>query len=354
MDKILVGLQYGQAVFVIEEKPDMNSFQALMISRTADGQSVEWKTLDESELMEGDVTIRVTHSTINYKDGLAITGKAPVVRRWPMIPGVDLAGIVTRSSHPALKEGDEIVANGCGLGEAHYGGYAEMARLRSEWVVPLPDGLTRADCMAIGTAGVTAMLCVQALEYHGVTPGSGPVLVTGAAGGVGSVAVAILARLGYHVTASTGRPETGDYLRSLGAAEIVPRDEFTGTPRPLGKTRWAGAIDVAGSTTLANVLSQMEYGGTVAACGLAQGMDLPASVAPFILRNVTLAGIDSVMTPKEKRIQTWRRLASDLDLEKLRTMTETRPIADAVALAPEIVAGRVKGRIVFEVGTNAA
>jgi acrylyl-CoA reductase (NADPH) len=331
----------------------MSLFEALIISKTGDGQTVEWKTLDENDLMEGDVTIRVTHSTINYKDGLAITGKAPVVRRSPMIPGVDLAGIVTSSSHPDFKAGDEVVANGCGIGEAHYGGYAEMARLRSEWIVPLPEGLTRADCMAIGTAGVTSMLCVQALEFHGVKPGSGPVLVTGAAGGVGSVAVAILAHLGYHVAASTGRPETGGYLRSLGAAEIVSRDEFTGTPRLLGRARWAGAIDVAGSTTLANVLSQIEYGGTVAACGLAQGMDLPTSVAPFILRNVTLAGIDSVMTPKQKRIETWKRLAKDLDLEKLRAMTETRPIRDAVALAPEIVAGRVKGRIVFEVESGA-
>lgn len=328
----------------------MSSFEALVISKSGDGQSVEWKTLDENDLMEGDVTIRVTHSTINYKDGLAITGTAAIVRRWPMIPGVDLAGIVTRSSHPDFKEGDEVVANGSGLGEAHYGGYAEMARLKSDWVVPLPAGLTRAGCMAIGTAGFTSMRCIQALEANGVKPDSGPVLVTGAAGGVGSVAVAILARLGYHVAASTGRPETGGYLRSLGAAEIVSRDEFTSQPRPLGRARWAGAIDVAGSTTLANVLSQIRYGGTVAACGLAQGMDLPTSVAPFILRNVTLAGIDSVMTPKPKRIETWKRLAKDLDLEKLRTMTETRPIRDALALAPEIVAGQVKGRVVFEVG----
>lgn len=331
----------------------MSSFEALMISKSGDGQSVEWKTLEENELMEGDVTVCVTHSTINYKDGLAITGKAPVVRRWPMIPGVDLAGVVTSSSHPDFKEGDEVVANGSGLGEGHYGGYAEMARLKSDWLVPLPEGLTRADCMAIGTAGITSMLCVQALEFHGVKPDSGPVLVTGAAGGVGSVAVAILARLGYHVAASTGRPEAGDYLRSLGAADIVSRDEFAGTPRALGKARWAGAIDVAGSITLANVLTQIQYGGTVAACGLAQGMDLPTSVAPFILRNVTLAGIDSVMTPKQKRIETWKRLATDLDLVKLRTMTETRPIGDAQALAPEIVAGRVKGRIVFEVGNSA-
>ncbi|MBX2806474.1 MAG: oxidoreductase [Hyphomicrobiales bacterium] len=328
----------------------MSSFEALIISKSDEGQKVGWTTLDEGDLMEGDVTIRVTHSTINYKDGLAITGKAPIVRRWPMIPGVDLAGIVTASAHSDFKPGDEVVANGSGIGEGHYGGYAEMARLKSDWVVPLPDGLTRADCMAIGTAGVTSMLCVQALEAHDVKMDSGPVLVTGAAGGVGSVAVAILAHLGYRVAASTGRPETGDYLRSLGAAEIVLREEFTGSPRPLGKARWAGAIDVAGSTTLANVISQIEYGGTVAACGLAQGMDLPTNVAPFILRNVTLAGIDSVMTPKAKRIETWKRLAKDLDLGKLRAMTETRSIRDAVALAPEIVAGRVKGRIVFELG----
>ena len=327
----------------------MTMFDALMISKSDSGQSVEWARLSEADLMEGDVTLRITHSTLNYKDGLAITGKGPIVRRWPMIPGVDLAGVVTHSTHPEFKEGDEVIANGSGLGESHYGGYAQMARLSGDILIPLPEGLSRADCMAVGTAGFTAMLCVMALEAHDVKPESGMVLVTGAAGGVGSIAVTLLSRLGYRVAASTGRPETAGYLKSLGAAEIVPRTDFTGEPRPLGKARWAGAVDVAGSTTLANVISQIEYGGTVAACGLAQGMDLPTTVAPFILRGVTLAGIDAVQTPKSKRIATWARIAQDLDLDKLRAMTETRPVSDAVPLAQDIVSGRVKGRVVFEV-----
>jgi acrylyl-CoA reductase (NADPH) len=328
----------------------MSTFDALLVSKTDAGQSAEWTSLGESDLMEGDVTLRVSHSTINFKDGLAITGRSPVVRRWPMIPGIDMAGTVTASSHPDYKPGDAVLANGWGLGEVHYGGYAQMARVKGDWLLPIPAGLTATDCMAVGTAGYTAMLCVLALEAHDVTPASGPILVTGAAGGVGSVAIALLAKLGYIVTASTGRPETADYLKSLGATEIIPREELAGTPRLLGKERWAGAIDAVGSATLANVLSQTKYGGTVAACGLAQGMDLPTSVAPFILRNVTLAGIDSVMAPKPKRAAAWSRLARDLDLGKLHAMTETRPVRDVVALAPEILAGRVKGRVVLEVG----
>jgi acrylyl-CoA reductase (NADPH) len=327
----------------------MSSFEALLISKGESGQTVQWTEFAEDDLMEGDVTVRVTHSTINYKDGLAINGTAPVIRRWPMIPGIDFAGTVAKSSHPQFREGDEVLINGWGLGETHYGGYSQMARVKGDWLQPVPPGLSRADCMAIGTAGYTAMLCVLALQAHGVRPDSGPVLVTGAAGGVGSVAVALLKRLGFTVAASTGRPETADYLTSLGASEIVAREELSGAPRPLARERWAGAVDVAGSATLANVLSQTKYGGTVAACGLAQGMDLPASVAPFILRGVTLAGIDSVMAPMPKRREAWDRLASDLDLATLRAMSETRPIRDAVALAPEIVAGRVKGRIIFEV-----
>ena len=327
----------------------MTSFDALLISKSEAGQKVEWTTLTEDELMGGDVTVRVTHSTINYKDGLAITGKGPVVRRWPMIPGIDFAGTVTRSSHPEFREGAEVLINGWGLGETHYGGYAQLARVKGDWLLPVPAGLTRSDCMAIGTAGYTAMLCVLALAAHDVKPESGPILVTGAAGGVGSVAVALLARLGYQVAASTGRPETAGYLKSLGAADILPREEFSGTPRPLARERWAGAIDVAGSATLANVLSQMKYGGTVAACGLAQGMDLPTSVAPFILRSVTLAGIDSVMAPMAKRQAAWARLAKDLDLAKLHAMTETRPVRDVVTLAPEILAGKIRGRVVLEV-----
>lgn len=327
----------------------MTSFDALLISKSGEGQTVEWTALTEDDLMDGDVTIRVTHSTMNYKDGLAITGKAPVVRRWPMIPGVDLAGKVVRSTHPDFREGDDVFANGCGLGEVHYGGYAQMARVSNNWLLHVPEGLTQADCMAVGTAGFTAILCVMALEAHNVMPENGPIIVTGAAGGVGSVAVSLLAGLGYKVAASTGRPETAEYLKSLGASEIVAREDLNGAPRPLAKERWAGGIDAVGSTTLANVLSQMQYGGAVAACGLAQGLDLPTTVAPFILRGVTLAGIESVMTPKAKRGEAWARLAKDLDLEKLRTLTETRPLKDAVALAPEIIAGKVKGRIVFEV-----
>jgi acrylyl-CoA reductase (NADPH) len=327
----------------------MTAFDALLVSKSGDGQTAEWTSLTEDELMEGDVTLRVSHSTLNYKDGLAITGKAPVIRRWPMIPGIDLAGTVVRSSHPEFREGDDVLLNGWGVGETHYGGYAQMARVKGDWLLPVPDGLSPADCMAIGTAGYTAMLCVMALEAHEVTPDSGPVLVTGAAGGVGSVAIALLARLGYAVAASTGRAEMADYLKSLGAGEIVAREEFSGTPKPLARERWAGAIDVAGSATLANVLSQIKYGGTVAACGLAQGMDLPANVAPFILRGVTLAGVDSVMAPRAKRAAAWARLAGDLDLAKLAAMTETHPLRDVLALAPEIVAGKVKGRVVFEV-----
>ena len=328
----------------------MTAFDALLLSKSETGQTAEWTRLTENELMDGDVTVRVTHSTINYKDGLAITGQSPVVRRWPMIPGIDFAGTVATSAHPDLKQGDEVLINGWGLGETHYGGYAQMARVKGDWLLPVPAGLSRADCMALGTAGYTAMLCVMALEKHDVKPQSGPVLVTGAAGGVGSVAVALLARLGYQVAASTGRQETADYLRSLGASEILPREELSAKPRALAKERWAGAIDVAGSNTLANVLSQIKYGGTVAACGLAQGMDLTANVAPFILRSVTLAGIDSVMALKPMRQEAWTRLARDLDLAKLHAMTETRPVRDVVALAPQILAGRVRGRIVLEVG----
>ncbi|NJM33578.1 MAG: oxidoreductase [Rhodomicrobium sp.] len=318
----------------------MTSFEALLISKAGDGQTVEWTQLTENDLMEGDVTVRVTHSTINYKDGLAITGKAPVVRRWPMIPGIDFAGTVAKSTHPQFREGDEVLIDGWGLGETHYGGYSQMARVKGDWLQPVPPGLSRADCMAIGTAGYTAMLCVLALEAGGVKPDNGPVLVTGAAAASAALPSALLKKLGFTVAASTGRPETADYLTALGAGEIVAREELSGTPRPLARERWAGAIDVVGSATLANVLSQTKYGGTVAACGLAQGMDLPTSVAPFILRGVTLAGIDSVMAPMPKRREAWSRLAGDLDLAKLRAMSETRPIRDAVALAPEILAGQ--------------
>jgi acrylyl-CoA reductase (NADPH) len=328
----------------------MQRFKALLAAKSDAGTSISWQDLGIDELMEGDVLVRVSHSTINYKDGLAISGKAPVIRRWPMIPGIDLAGTVVTSDHPEVKAGDEVILNGWGVGETHYGGYAQMARVKADWLVRKPPGLTPAQAMAIGTAGYTAMLCVLALERHGVMPASGPVLVTGAAGGVGSVAIALLSRLGYQVTASTGRASETDYLKGLGAAEVIDRAELAGKPRPLGRERWAGTVDAVGSNTLANALSMIRYGGTVAACGLAGGMDLPASVAPFILRGVTLAGIDSVMAPKAARVEAWTRLARDLDHAKLAAMTTTRPAADVVALAPDILAGKIRGRVVLELG----
>jgi acrylyl-CoA reductase (NADPH) len=327
----------------------MASFKALMISKGDGGQSVAWADLADSDLMDGDVTVRIRHTTINYKDGLAITGKAPVVRRWPMIPGIDLAGTVTASTHPEFQAGDDVVLNGWGVGETHFGGHAGMARVKGDWLVKRPPALTSWETMAIGTAGYTAMLAVLALERNGVTPAKGPVIVTGAAGGVGSVAIALLARLGHHVIASTGRTNEGDYLKSLGAAEVIDRQELGGPARPLGKERWAGGIDAVGSHTLANVLAMTRYGGTVAACGLAQGMDLATSVAPFILRGVTLAGIDSVMAPKPVRVEAWNRLARDLDRDKLRAITTTHPLSDVISLAPEILEGKVRGRIVLDV-----
>ncbi len=328
----------------------MDDFAALLIEKTDDGQNAGFVRLKLGDLMDGDVVVRVSHSTINYKDGLALTGKAPVVRHWPMVPGIDFAGIVETSDHTEFKAGDRVVINGWGLGETHYGGYAQMARVKGDWLVPLPDAFSPAQAMAIGTAGYTAMLCVLALEGNGLTPDKGPVLVTGAAGGVGSVAVAILAKLGYTIIASTGRESEADYLKSLGASEVIARAELSEPGRPMGKERWAGAVDVAGSHTLANVIAQTMYGGTVAACGLAQGLDLKSSVAPFILRGITLAGIDSVMAPKAIRLQAWQRLSQDLPIDKLDQFTETRPLKDALELAPDILAGKVRGRIVLEVG----
>ncbi|MGO8954833.1 MAG: MDR family oxidoreductase [Rhodomicrobium sp.] len=326
-----------------------NEFEALLLSKTEAGQNAAWSRLSQADLMEGDVTVRVTHSTVNYKDGLAITGKAPVVRRWPMIPGIDFAGLVESSSHPEFKPGGEVVLNGWGAGETHFGGYAQYARVKGDWLVPLAAGLTRAEAMAIGTAGYTAMLAVLALEAHDVTPAKGPVLVTGAAGGLGSVAISVLSKLGYTVMAATGRPEEEGYLRSLGASEIIARQELSVPGKPLGRERWAAAIDSAGSHTLANALAQTKYGGAVASCGNAQGMDLPGSVAPFILRGVTLTGIDSVMAPKAKRLRAWSRLAQDLDRSKLAAITQTRSWKDALDLAPQILEGKVRGRIVLEV-----
>ncbi len=327
------------------------SFHAFLLTQQDDEpQSLAWTEVDESDLMDGDVTVSISHSSLNYKDGLALTGTSPVVRRWPMIPGIDLAGTVRDSSHAGLDAGTPVLLNGWGTGETHLGGYAELSRVPGGWLVPIPAGLSAEQCMAIGTAGYTAMLCVLALERHGVTPADGPVLVTGAAGGVGSVAVALLAKLGYEVHASTGRSEEAGYLKGLGASEVLDRAELSEKARPLGKERWAGAVDSVGSHTLANVLSMTRYGGTVAACGLAQGMDLPGSVAPFILRGVTLAGVDSVMAPLEARQQAWQRLATDLDADVLASLTEVHPIADAPGLAEQILAGQVRGRVVFTIG----
>jgi acrylyl-CoA reductase (NADPH) len=324
-------------------------FRAVLIRKDGDKQSVEDVELAPSDLMEGDVTVAVAHSTVNYKDGLAITGRSPVVRRFPMIPGIDLAGTVEESSHAGFEPGDKVVLNGYGLSETHYGGYSELARVKGDWLVPLPLRFTTAQAMAIGTAGYTAMLCVLAIEDAGVTPAKGPVIVTGAAGGVGSVAVSILAKLGYRVIASTGRPEEENYLKSLGASEIIARAELAADPRPLGKERWAGGVDSVGSKTLANVIASTSYGGAVAACGLAGGLDLPTSVMPFILRGVSLLGVDSVQLPMPRRRQAWERLARDLDIEKLSAMTTTIPLSEVRKAASDILAGSIRGRIVVEI-----
>ena len=327
----------------------MATFKAIVIDKGDAGQTVRLADFDEKDLMEGDVTVGVEWSTVNYKDGLAITGKAPVVRRFPMIAGVDFAGTVEASSHPAWKAGDKVILNGWGLGETHLGAYAQKARVKGDWLVRLPATMSARDAMAIGTAGYTAMLAVMALERSGVTPGRGPVVVTGAAGGVGSVAVALLAKLGYAVTASTGRPDEAAYLKGLGAAEVIERQELAGPPRPLAKERWAGGINSVGSATLANVLSMTRYGGTVAACGLAGGMDLPTTVAPFILRAVSLIGINSVMCPVGLRQQAWHRLETDLDRAKIEAMTSEIGLSDVMGAAVRIVEGRVRGRIVVKI-----
>lgn len=324
------------------------TFTALVIDKPSDEQTVEFRELTDGDLMEGSVTVAVEHSTVNYKDGLAVTGKAPIIRKYPLIPGIDFAGTVIGCTDGSHAEGDKVVLNGWGVGEQHHGGFAGRARVPGEWLVPLPKAFTTAQAMAIGTAGYTAMLCVLALQENGVKPDDGEVLVTGAAGGVGSVAIAILSGLGYHVVASTGRTGEEAYLKGLGAAAVVHRDEFGQKPKALAKARWAGAVDAVGSVTLANVLSQMQYHGTVAACGLAQGMDLPASVAPFILRGVRLIGIDSVYCPAARRREAWTRLASDLDAGKLGALTSHIALRDVPRVAEEIVAGRVRGRIVVD------
>jgi acrylyl-CoA reductase (NADPH) len=325
------------------------TFKAILVSRDEDKkQSVDIVEMTEADLMEGDVTVAVEATTVNYKDGLAITGKAPVVRRWPLVPGIDFAGSVVASDDPQWKVGDRVILNGWGVGETHHGAYAGRARVKGDWLVPLPAAMSAVDAMSVGTAGYTAMLCVMALERHGITPGRGPVVVTGAAGGVGSVAVSVLSKLGYHVIASTGRPAEATFLKGLGAAEIIPRSELDAPGKPLGKERWAGGVDAVGSHTLANVLSMTGYGGAVAACGLAGGMDLPASVAPFILRGVSLLGVDSVMAPRDLRIEAWRRIAEDLDRDKLASLTTRMPFEGILNAAHDIVEGKVRGRLVVE------
>ncbi|WP_397421260.1 MDR family oxidoreductase [Phenylobacterium sp.] len=327
-----------------------NTFRALRLHKTDAAPDARFEDLGLDDLMDGDVVVRVECSTVNFKDGLALTGKSPVVRVWPLIPGIDFSGVVESSTHQGFKAGERVVLNGWGVGEAHHGGYAQKARVKGDWLVKLPDDISNRQAMVIGTAGYTAMLSVLALERLGVTPDKGDILVTGAAGGVGSVAVALLAKLGYRVVASSRRKDSESaYLMGLGAAEVLDAAELSAPGRPLAKERWAGAVDSVGSHTLANVLAQTRYGGVVTACGLAQGMDLPGSVAPFILRGVTLAGIDSVMRPTPDRVEAWTRLARDMDRAKLDAMTTDANLTDLPRLAAEIMEGKVRGRVVVDV-----
>jgi acrylyl-CoA reductase (NADPH) len=323
--------------------------KAVLIDKDEQGYRAALQEIDDARLPEGDVTVRVQYSTVNYKDGLAITGKGPVVRKFPMVPGIDFAGVVEHSDHPRFKAGDAVVLNGWGVGETHWGGYAEKARVNGDWLTPLPAAFTARQAMAIGTAGYTAMLSVMALERQGVTPASGEILVTGAAGGVGSVAIALLAGLGYRVVAVSGRPDTHDYLTGLGACEVLPRDQFNSPGKPLAKERWAGAVDVVGGHTLANVCASMRYRGVVTACGLAGGMDFPATVAPFILRGVTLVGVDSVMCPLPERLTAWERLARDLDIAKLDVITREIGLDGVFEAAAQAIAGQIRGRLVVKV-----
>ncbi len=323
--------------------------KAILIEKTDGGQSCRLADLEEKQLPEANVAVRVAYSTLNYKDALAITGKSPVVRMFPMVAGIDLAGSVEASSHPEWKAGDRVVLNGWGIGESHFGGLAQKARVDGDWLIRIPKPFGPREAAAVGTAGYTAMLCVLALERHGLAPGDGDVLVTGAAGGVGSVAVALLARRGYSVVASTGRPREADYLRSLGAASVIDRAELSAPGKPLGKERFAGAVDSVGSHTLANACAQTRQRGAVAACGLAGGMDFPATVAPFILRGVTLYGIESVRAPRALRAEAWSRLASDLDPAKLAGMTREIGLAEAIPAAADLLAGKVRGRVVVDV-----
>lgn len=328
-------------------------FQGILINKDDAGYRAGLQAIDESQLPEGDVTVQVAWSTLNYKDGLAITGRSPVVRRFPMVPGIDFAGAVVESRHPAWQPGDQVILNGWGVGETHWGGLAELARVKGDWLVRRPAGFTPRQAMAIGTAGYTAMLCVMALEKHGIKPGDGEILVTGANGGVGSVAIALLARLGYAVVASTGRVTESAYLTNLGAQAVMDRAELSAPGKPLGKERWVGVVDTVGSHTLANACAMTRYGGAVAACGLAGGMDFPATVAPFILRGVTLYGIDSVMAPLARRQEAWARLEHDLDTGKLDAMTTDIALADAVGYAEKLLAGQVRGRLAVKVQSGA-
>lgn len=324
-------------------------FQGILINKDDSGYRATLQEISDDQLPEGDVTVRVAYSTLNFKDGLAITGSSPVVRKFPMVPGIDLAGTVEVSGHPDYKVGDNVLLNGWGVGEGHWGGLAQKARLNGDWLIPLPTAFTAAQAMAIGTAGYTAMLCILALEHNGVTPEQGEVLVTGANGGVGSFAIALLSRLGYRVVASTGRTSEHDYLKQLGASDIIDRATLSEPGKPLAKERWAAVIDSVGSHTLANACASTKANGTVAACGLAQGMDFPASVAPFILRGVTLAGINSVTQPKAKRVEAWNRLAQDLDFNLLPLISHEIGLSDAIEAAPRLLAGQLRGRVVVDV-----
>lgn len=324
-------------------------FKGILINKAEAGYQAGLTDIDEQQLPEGDVLVQVSHSTLNYKDGLAITGKSPVVRKFPMVPGIDLAGEVLESQHPDFQPGQKVLLNGWGVGEGHWGGLAQKARLRGDWLIPLPDAFTPAQAMAIGTAGYTAMLCVMALERHGVRPGDGEIVVTGAAGGVGSIAVSLLAKLGYAVVAVTGRTTDEAWLKSLGATEVMDRALLTAPGKPLVRERWAGAVDVVGSHVLANVCAGMRYRGVVTACGLAGGMDFPATVAPFILRGVSLIGIDSVMCPLAERKEAWQRLARDLDVATLQQVTTEVGLTEVLPLAEELLRGRIRGRLVVDV-----
>jgi acrylyl-CoA reductase (NADPH) len=323
-------------------------FKAVLIERDDRPYRASLTSLDPERLPAGDVTVRVDYSTLNYKDALAITGRAPVVRQFPMVPGIDFAGTVAQSANSAYGVGDRVLLNGWGVGEHHWGGLAQLARVKGEWLIPLPEAFTARQSMAIGTAGYTAMLCVMALERHGVAPDSGEILVTGAAGGVGSVAVAVLAKLGFRVVAVTGRPAEAEFLRHLGAVEILDRAQFSSAGKPLAKERWAGAVDVVGSHTLVNVCASTRYRGVVTACGLAGGMDFPATVAPFILRGVTLVGVDSVMCPRADRLEAWNRLTQDLDVDKLEFLTEEIGLSQVIESAAALLEGRIRGRVVVD------